>query len=59
MTSISSPRPTSDVTRTERFLRSSTVLPVAVALVVVTSLIIGGAAVVSRCLAIVSGLLAG
>ncbi|TGO06436.1 hypothetical protein [Serinibacter arcticus] len=59
MATLSSPQPTTSTTRTERFLRSSTVLPVAVALVVVTSLIVGGAAVVSRCIAIVSGLLGG
>lgn len=56
MATLSSPQPTTAVTRTERFVRSSTVLPVAVALVVVTSLIVGGAAVISRCIQIVSGL---
>jgi len=59
MATLSSPQPTTAVTRTERLVRSSTLLPVAVALVVVTSLIVGGAAVISRCIAIVSGLLGG
>lgn len=59
MATLSSPQPTTAVTRTERFVRSSTVLPVAVALVVVTSLIVGGAAVISRCIEIVGGLLGG
>ncbi|GMA32398.1 hypothetical protein [Litorihabitans aurantiacus] len=45
--------------RVARTWRSTTVLPVAVALLIVTSVILGGAAVVSRIVSVVSGFLGG